>query len=92
MFATQNPVEHEGTYPLPEAQLDRFLFKVQVGYPSAEEEDAVLARVERRRRHERAVGGAAAAAARPRQHIAGGARDRGARARRRQGARLHRAI
>ncbi|MDH5676028.1 MAG: MoxR family ATPase [Myxococcales bacterium] len=45
VFATQNPVEHEGTYPLPEAQLDRFLLKVRVGYPSAEEEDAVLSRV-----------------------------------------------
>ena len=44
VFATQNPVEHEGTYPLPEAQLDRFLFRVQVGYPTAAEEDAVLAR------------------------------------------------
>jgi MoxR-like ATPase len=44
VFATQNPVEHEGTYALPEAQLDRFLLKVQVGYPSAEEEDEILAR------------------------------------------------
>ena len=44
VFATQNPVEHEGTYALPEAQLDRFLLKVQVGYPSIEEEDAILAR------------------------------------------------
>jgi len=44
VFATQNPVEHEGTYPLPEAQLDRFMLKVQVGYPSAEEEDAILER------------------------------------------------
>jgi MoxR-like ATPase len=44
VFATQNPVEHEGTYPLPEAQLDRFLLKVHVGYPSLEEEDAILAR------------------------------------------------
>jgi MoxR-like ATPase len=44
VFATQNPVEHEGTYPLPEAQLDRFMLKVQVGYPSLEEEDAILAR------------------------------------------------
>jgi MoxR-like ATPase len=44
VFATQNPVEHEGTYPLPEAQLDRFLLKVQVGYPSPEEEDEILAR------------------------------------------------
>jgi MoxR-like ATPase len=47
VFATQNPVEHEGTYPLPEAQLDRFLLKVQVGYPSAEEEDEILARAVR---------------------------------------------
>jgi MoxR-like ATPase len=45
VFATQNPVEHEGTYPLPEAQLDRFLVKVKVGYPSADDEDAILARV-----------------------------------------------
>ncbi len=44
VFATQNPVEQEGTYPLPEAQLDRFLLKVEVGYPSAEEEDHILAR------------------------------------------------
>ena len=43
VFATQNPVEQEGTYPLPEAQLDRFLLKVQVGYPSVEEEDRILA-------------------------------------------------
>jgi MoxR-like ATPase len=38
VIATQNPLDHEGTYPLPEAQLDRFLLKVMVGYPSAEEE------------------------------------------------------
>lgn len=44
VFATQNPVEQEGTYPLPEAQLDRFLLKIKVGYPSAEEEDRILAR------------------------------------------------
>jgi len=44
VVATQNPVEQEGTYPLPEAQLDRFLLKLTVGYPSAEEEDEVLAR------------------------------------------------
>ena len=44
VVATQNPVEHEGTYPLPEAQLDRFLFKLEVGYPSEEQETrAVLA-------------------------------------------------
>lgn len=44
VFATQNPLEFEGTYPLPEAQLDRFLLKIQVGYPSAQEERAVLER------------------------------------------------
>ena len=44
VIATQNPIEHEGTYPLPEAQLDRFLLKLRVGYPSEEEEDAVLER------------------------------------------------
>jgi MoxR-like ATPase len=42
VLATQNPIEQEGTYPLPEAQLDRFLFDVRVGYPSAEDEVAVL--------------------------------------------------
>jgi len=45
VLATQNPVETEGTYPLPEAQLDRFLFKIQIGYPSAAEEMAVVLRV-----------------------------------------------
>ncbi|MDF3078895.1 MAG: MoxR family ATPase [Sphingobacteriaceae bacterium] len=43
VLATQNPVEHEGTYRLPEAQLDRFLFKIEVRYPSLEEETAILA-------------------------------------------------
>src|SRR5690606_23660967 len=42
VFATQNPIEQEGTYALPEAQLDRFLFKINVGYPSLEEEFQVL--------------------------------------------------
>lgn len=42
MFATQNPIEQEGTYPLPLAQLDRFMFKVMVGYPSPEEEKRIL--------------------------------------------------
>jgi MoxR-like ATPase len=42
VFATQNPVEYEGTYPLPEAQLDRFLLKIRVGYPSAESEVQIL--------------------------------------------------
>jgi MoxR-like ATPase len=44
VLATQNPVETEGTYPLPEAQLDRFLLKVEIGYPSAAEEVAVVLR------------------------------------------------
>ncbi|HMB92386.1 MAG TPA: MoxR family ATPase [Rhodothermales bacterium] len=43
VFATQNPLEHEGTYRLPEAQLDRFFFKVEVSYPSLDEEAAILA-------------------------------------------------
>ena len=47
VIATQNPVEMEGTFPLPEAQLDRFLLLLRIGYPSAEEEDAILARFER---------------------------------------------
>lgn len=44
VMATQNPIEYEGTYPLPEAQLDRFLLKLQMGYPSREEEMEVLNR------------------------------------------------
>ena len=47
VIATQNPIEYEGTYPLPEAQLDRFLFKLSVAYPSAEQEQEVLARHDR---------------------------------------------
>ena len=43
-MATQNPIELEGTFPLPEAQLDRFLLKVELGYPSKEEETSVLVR------------------------------------------------
>ncbi len=45
VLATQNPIEHEGTYPLPEAQLDRFMLKVRVGYPSRDEEKEVLLRM-----------------------------------------------
>jgi MoxR-like ATPase len=45
VFATQNPIDYEGTYPLPEAQLDRFLMKVLMDYPKPEEETALLARV-----------------------------------------------
>ncbi|HEU5083513.1 MAG TPA: MoxR family ATPase [Acidimicrobiales bacterium] len=44
VIATQNPIEYEGTYPLPEAQLDRFLFKLQVAYPDATQEQEILAR------------------------------------------------
>jgi MoxR-like ATPase len=44
VVATQNPIEYEGTYPLPEAQLDRFLFKLRVDYPTFEQEQQVLAR------------------------------------------------
>nr|WP_238584515.1 MoxR family ATPase [Chryseobacterium sp. Leaf180] len=42
VVATQNPIEHEGTYRLPEAQLDRFLFKINVGYPDLEQEIAII--------------------------------------------------
>ncbi len=41
-IATQNPIEQEGTYPLPEAQLDRFMFNIRVGYPSSDEEEQIL--------------------------------------------------
>src|SRR3954454_4518478 len=44
VLATQNPVETEGTYPLPEAQLDRFLFKIEIGYPTLEDEIGVVIR------------------------------------------------
>ena len=44
VMATQNPVEQEGTYPLPEAQLDRFMFKMSVGYPDRADEDEILSR------------------------------------------------
>lgn len=45
VMATQNPIEHEGVYPLPEAQRDRFLFKINVDYPSAEEEREIIYRM-----------------------------------------------
>lgn len=48
VMATQNPIEYEGTYPLPEAQLDRFLLKMRMGYPTKEEELEVLNRAERK--------------------------------------------
>jgi len=46
VFATQNPVEYEGTYPLPEAQVDRFMVRLSLGYPDAAEEAGMLARHE----------------------------------------------
>jgi MoxR-like ATPase len=49
VIATQNPVELEGTYPLPEAQLDRFLIRLAIGYPERQEERAILARRRQRR-------------------------------------------
>jgi MoxR-like ATPase len=49
VFATQNPIEYEGTYPLPEAQLDRFLLKTSIGYPTPEEEATILERRSERR-------------------------------------------
>ena len=47
VLATQNPIEQEGTYPLPEAQLDRFMFNIKVGYPTQEEEEKILAQTTR---------------------------------------------
>jgi MoxR-like ATPase len=47
VIATQNPVDHEGTFPLPEAQLDRFLIRLALGYPSLEEESKMLQRLQR---------------------------------------------
>ena len=42
VLATQNPIEHHGTYPLPESQLDRFLLRIRMGYPSRESEKEIL--------------------------------------------------
>ncbi len=50
VIATQNPIEYEGTFPLPEAQLDRFLLKLAIGYPSPEEEQEILRRRQKRQR------------------------------------------
>jgi MoxR-like ATPase len=52
VLATQNPIEYEGTYPLPEAQLDRFLIRMRVGYPSADDEWGILERRLERREDE----------------------------------------
>jgi MoxR-like ATPase len=50
VIATQNPIEYEGTFPLPEAQMDRFMLRLRVGYPNAQEELEILER--RRQRHQ----------------------------------------
>ena len=47
VLATQNPIEQEGTYPLPEAQVDRFMLKVRVTYPNKQEERAIIDRMSR---------------------------------------------
>jgi MoxR-like ATPase len=47
VIATQNPIEQEGTYPLPEAQLDRFMFNIKIGYPTADEEEKILTQTTR---------------------------------------------
>jgi MoxR-like ATPase len=52
VIATQNPIEYEGTFPLPEAQLDRFLVKLSVGYPSPDDEQEILRRRRERKRDE----------------------------------------
>ena len=49
VLATQNPIEYEGTYPLPEAQLDRFIMKLAIGYPEAKDEKEILHRRRERR-------------------------------------------
>lgn len=51
-IATQNPIDQEGTYPLPEAQLDRFMFNIKVGYPSAAEEEKILSQTTRNEKTE----------------------------------------
>jgi len=51
-IATQNPIEQEGTYPLPEAQLDRFMFNIKIGYPTADEEERILAATTRNEKNE----------------------------------------
>jgi MoxR-like ATPase len=63
VMATQNPIEHEGTYPLPEAQVDRFLAKLVIGYPNAEEERAIASREDLDAPHASAVTDAAGVAA-----------------------------
>jgi MoxR-like ATPase len=52
VMATQNPIEQEGTYPLPESQLDRFLLKVEIGYPRVDSEIRIMQRVRREAQHD----------------------------------------
>jgi MoxR-like ATPase len=52
LIGTQNPIDHEGTFPLPEAQLDRFMFNIKVDYPTAEEEERILASTTRHEKPE----------------------------------------
>jgi MoxR-like ATPase len=52
VFATQNPIEYEGTYPLPEAQLDRFLMKISIGYPTHDQEKEIIDRRIQRKKEE----------------------------------------
>ncbi|MCU0621179.1 MAG: MoxR family ATPase, partial [Gemmatimonadales bacterium] len=52
VLATQNPIEQEGTYPLPEAQLDRFMLELRVGYPTRAEEEAIVEQTTGTRHHE----------------------------------------
>jgi len=56
VFATQNPIEYEGTYPLPEAQVDRFLIRIDVGYPSTDDEVEILKRRDMRKKEEVDIG------------------------------------
>lgn len=56
VLATQNPIEYEGTFPLPEAQLDRFMIKLKVGYPSLEDEKLILRRRQERKQDEVTLG------------------------------------
>ena len=52
MLATQNPIEQEGTYPLPEAQLDRFMFNIELGYPTYAEELNIVKNTTSDRKHD----------------------------------------
>ena len=56
VMATQNPIEHEGTYPLPEAELDRFMMKIKIDYPSRLEEKEIVLRSEQSKKHEVTLG------------------------------------